>query len=158
MSHSIFSLFRSKVLQKIKIWKSLCIFSPSTSRLKFYYITHLCEIELSGKFNFFQFFHCKTMYDFQKSQFHIKNVFFWGTRCWCSSKITRMVGGQICQFWLNWPPTILVIFELHQHIVSQKNTFLMWNWDFWKLYMVLQWKSWEKLNFLESSISHRCVM
>ena len=42
-----------------------------------------------------QFFHCKTMYNFQKSQFHIKNVFFWDTICWCSSKITRMVGGPI---------------------------------------------------------------
>ena len=56
------------------------------------------------KIQFFQIFHCKTMYYFQKSQFYNENVFFWGTTCWCSSKTLRMVGGQIYQFWLNWPP------------------------------------------------------
>ena len=93
-----------KALQKTKFWKILCIFWPGPSRPNFYYITHLCEIELSRKFDIFQIFHCKTMNNFQKSQFHIKNTFFWDTICWCGSKITRMVGGQICQFWLNWPP------------------------------------------------------
>ena len=93
--HNFFPLFRIKVLQKTKFWKILCIFWPGLTRPKFYYITHLCEIELLRKSDFFQIFHYKTINIFQKSQFHIKNVFFWGTICWCSSKIIRIAGGPI---------------------------------------------------------------
>ena len=50
---NFFPLFRLKVLQKTKVWKISCIFWPGPSRPKFYYITHLCEIKLSRKFNFF---------------------------------------------------------------------------------------------------------
>ena len=79
--HNFFPLFMIKVLQKTKFWKILCIFWPGLTRPKFYYITHLCEIELSRKSDFFQVFHCKTIYIFQNSQFYIKNVFFWDTVC-----------------------------------------------------------------------------
>ena len=46
VGHNFFPLFRSKAMQKTKNWKFLCIFSPGPSPLKFYYIKHLCEMEL----------------------------------------------------------------------------------------------------------------
>ena len=56
VDHNIFPLFRLKAIQKTKFWKILCIFWPSVTRQKFYYITHLWEIELSRKIIFFKFF------------------------------------------------------------------------------------------------------
>ena len=64
--HNFFPLFRIKVLQKTKFWKFLCIFWPGLTRPKFYTITHLWDMELSIKSIFFQIFHYKTMYSFQK--------------------------------------------------------------------------------------------
>ena len=59
VDHNFFPLFRLKALQKIKFWKIWCIFWPGLTRPKFYYITHLCENELSRKFDFFQIFHIR---------------------------------------------------------------------------------------------------
>ena len=84
-------------MQKNKFWKFSYIFSTGPSLSKFYYITHLCEIELTRKFHFFQIFHFKTMHLFPKSRFYIKNWFFWGTLCWYSSNSKRMGGGQFLQ-------------------------------------------------------------
>ena len=41
-------------MQKTKNWIFSSIFSTCPSRPKFYYITHLCEIGLTRKFNFFK--------------------------------------------------------------------------------------------------------
>ena len=85
--HNFIPLFGSKALQKTENWKFLCIFSPGSSPLKFYYITLLCEMELGRKFKFFPIFHYKTILFSSESEFSMKNVIFWGTSCWCSSKI-----------------------------------------------------------------------
>ena len=80
---------------------------------KVYYITHLCEIGLLRKFEFFQLFHFKTTHFFLKSDFFIKN---------CSSNILYvhvaqknkgMGRGQSLQILLNRPPIPLLISELH---------------------------------------------
>ena len=98
-------LFRSKVMQKTKNWKFLCIFSPGSSPLKFYYIKHLCKMELLRKFKFFRFFHYKTILFSSESEFSMKNVFFWDTSCWCSSKIREIVrGNHKLQLQLMSPP------------------------------------------------------
>ena len=91
--NNFFSLFRSKAIQKTKNWKFLCIFSPGPSPLKFYYIKHLCEMELLRKFKFFRFFHYKTILFSSESEFSMKNVFFWDTSCWYSSKIKKVERG-----------------------------------------------------------------
>ena len=66
----------------------------------------LCEMELPRKFEFFPIFHYKTILFSSESQFSMKNVFFWGTSCWCSSKIKKVEGGLIscnCNFVIkNW--------------------------------------------------------
>ena len=105
VDHNFFPFFRSKALQKTKFWKFSCIFSTGPSLPKFYYITHLCEIELTRKFHFFQIFHFKTMHLFPKSRFYIKNWFFWGTLCWYSSNSKRMGGGQFLQILPHRPPS-----------------------------------------------------
>ena len=61
-----------KNYRKPKIKFFFCIFSPSTSHPKFYYITHQCEIEKWKKFNFFQFFLFKTKFFFVKAKFYMK--------------------------------------------------------------------------------------
>ena len=81
-------------------------------------------MELPRKFDFFPIFHYKTILFSSESQFSMKNVFFWGISCWCSSKIKKVEGGLIssnCSLWLPLP--ISLFFELHQHDVLQKNTF-----------------------------------
>ena len=50
-------------------------------------------------------------------------MFFLVTLYWCSSRIMRMVRGQISKFLLNGPPTNLLIFGLYQHNVPQKIIF-----------------------------------
>ena len=87
VSHNFFPLFRSKALQKTKNWKFLWIFSPGWSPSKFYYITLVCEMELGRKFKFFPIFHYKTILFSSESEFSMKNVIFWGTSCWWTSKI-----------------------------------------------------------------------
>ena len=91
VSHNFFPLFRSKALQKTKNWKFLWIFSPGWSPSKFYYITLVCEMELGRKFKFFPIFYYKTMLFSSESEFSMKNVIFWGTSCWCSSKIQKII-------------------------------------------------------------------
>ena len=106
VGHNLFPLFRSKAMQKTKNWKFLNIFSTGPSPLKFYYITILCEMELGRKFEFFPIFHYKTILFSSESEFSMKNVFFWGTSCWCSSKIKKVEGGLIscnCSLWLPLP-------------------------------------------------------
>ena len=90
VGHNFFPLFRSKALQKSKNWKFLWIFSPCRSPSKFYYITLVCEMELGRKFKFFPIFHYKTMLFSFESEFSVKNVIFWGTSSWCSSKIKKV--------------------------------------------------------------------
>ena len=100
--NNFFPLFRSKVMQKTKNWKYLCIFSPGPSPLKFYYIKHLCKMELLRQFKVFRFFHYKTILFSSESEFSMKNVIFWGTLCWCSSKIKKYGGVLIsynCSLW-----------------------------------------------------------
>ena len=100
--NNFFSLFRSKAIQKTKNWKFLCIFSPGPSPLKFYYIKHLCEMELLRKFKFFWSFHYKTILFSSESEFSMKNVFFWGTSCWGGTKIKKLGGVLIsynCSLW-----------------------------------------------------------
>ena len=102
VGHNFFPLFRSKALQKTKNWKFLWIFSPGRSPWKFYYITLVCEMELGRKFKFFPIFHYKTMLFSFESEFSVKNVIFWGTSCWCSSKIKKYGGVLIsynCSLW-----------------------------------------------------------
>ena len=67
-----------------------------------------------------------------------------------AQKLWEWKGGQFSQIWHICPPTILIIFELNQQFASQKNIFLMWNWDFWKKYMVLLWKIWKNQIFLKA--------
>ena len=133
VGHNFFPLFRSKALQKTKNWKILWIFSPGRSPLKFYYITLLCEMELGRKFKFFPIFHYKTILFSSESEFSMKNVIFWGTSCWCSSKIKKLGGGTHklikLQLQLMRPPPTFLIFELLSHNALQKNTFFMQNSD-----------------------------
>ena len=103
VGHNFFPLFRSKALQKTKNWKFLWIFSPGTSPSKFYYITLVCEMELGRKFKFFPIFYYKTILFSSESEFSMKNVIFWGTSCWCSSKTKKVDGGLIscnCSLWV----------------------------------------------------------
>ena len=103
VSHNFFPLFRSKALQKTKNWKFLWIFSPGWSPSKFYYITLVCEMELGRKFKFFPIFYYKTILFSSESEFSMKNVIFWGTSCWCSSKTKKVDGGLIscnCSLWV----------------------------------------------------------
>ena len=111
VSHNFFPLFRSKALQKTKNWKFLWIFSPGWSPLKFYYITLPCEMELGRKFKFFPIFHYKTILFSSESEFSMKNVIFWGTSCWCSSKIKKIRRGtHKLQLQLMSPPSTFLIF------------------------------------------------
>ena len=117
VSHNFFPLFRSKALQKTKNWKFLWIFSPGWSPSKFYYITLVCEMELGRKFKFFPIFHYKTMLFSFESEFSVKNVIFWGTLCWCSSKIKRIGLGLIWPFLLIFAPLLLSLFLSYINIV-----------------------------------------
>ena len=103
VGHNFFPLFRSKALQKTKNWKFLWIFSPGKCPSKFYYITLVCEMELGRKFKFFPIFYYKTILFSSESEFSMKNVIFWGTSCWCSSKTKKVDGGLIscnCSLWV----------------------------------------------------------
>ena len=93
--HNFFPLFRSKALQKTKFWKFSCIFWTSPSCSKFYYVTHLCEIDLTRNFNFLQLFYCKAIYFF--THFYMENVFFWDALCWLSSTNNHLAWGFILQ-------------------------------------------------------------
>ena len=85
----IFLLFRPEFFGK---WCLEFFFFDTTTLMPalivpaFYYIMHLCEIEQNGKFNFFQFFQKQKRVLLFKYFTYIKNVIFWGTSCWCSSK------------------------------------------------------------------------
>ena len=100
VSHNFFPLFRSKALQKTKNWKFLWIFSPGWSPSKFYYITLVCEMELGRKFKFFPIFYYKTILFSSESEFSMKNVFFWGTSCWGSTKIEGGLISCNCSLWV----------------------------------------------------------
>ena len=66
----------------------------------------LCEMELPRKFEFFPIFHYKTILFSSESEFSMKNVFFWGTSWWYSSKIRNVEGGRIscnCSLWAPLP-------------------------------------------------------
>ena len=54
--YNFFSFFGSKAIQKTENWIFSFIFSTCLSHPKFYYITRLCEIGLTRKFNFFKVF------------------------------------------------------------------------------------------------------
>ena len=108
-------------MQKTKNWKYLCIFSPGPSPLKFYYIKHLCKMEQLRKFKFFRFFHYKTILFSSESEFSMKNVFFWGTSCWCSSKIKKLGGAIISYNCRLWAPLQLFPILYRKCINSYKN-------------------------------------
>ena len=115
VGHNFFPIFKSKALQKTKNWKFLWIFSPGKCPSKFYYITLVCEMELGRKFKFFPIFYYKTILFSSESQFSMKNVFFWGTSCWCSSKIKKVEGGLIscnCSLWLPLPIFLVAPFHI----------------------------------------------
>ena len=106
VDHNFSPLFRLKALQKTKFWKISCIFWPCPSCPKFYYITHLCEIELLRKFNFFQIFDCKNMYIFQKSHFPSKMFSFEIQYVGVAQKLQEWWGANLAKIdilqWKNW--------------------------------------------------------
>ena len=66
-------------------------------------LTRLCSMELPRKLEFFRIFHLKIKPSSSSSEFSLKNVFFWGTSCWCSSKIKKVWGEHIscnCSLWV----------------------------------------------------------
>ena len=77
-------------LEKCKIFFDSTTLMPAESVPKFYYIRHLCEMEQNGKFNFFQKQKRVLLFEYFT---YIKNVIFWGTSCWCSSKFDIVWGG-----------------------------------------------------------------
>ena len=60
-------------MQKKKFFLILTSYLPPS---KFQYITLLCEMELTRKFEFFPIFHYKTILFSSESEFSMKNVFF----------------------------------------------------------------------------------
>ena len=86
-------------LEKCKKFFDTTTLMPAKSVPKFYYITHLCEIEQNGKFFFFQFFQKKNIILLFEYFTYIKNVIFWGTSCWCSSKFEGSLISYNCSFW-----------------------------------------------------------
>ena len=132
-------------------------FSPGPSPLKFYYIKHLCEMELLRKFKFFRFFHYKTILFSSESEFSMKNVFFWGTSCWYSSKIKKLGGALIsynCSLWapFNFPNFwgTSAWFISKEHICHREFRFRR------KKYSFLM-KNSKNLSFHGSSIQHRRI-
>ena len=122
VSHNFFSLFRSKALQKTKNWKFLWIFSPGKCPSKFYYITIVCKMGLGRKFKFFPIFHYKTMLFSFESEFSVKNVIFWGTSCWCSSKIKKYGGVLISYNCSLWAPRQLLKFLSYINMMYLKRS------------------------------------
>ena len=113
-------------LEKCKNFFDTTTLMPALSVPTFYYITHLCEMEQNGKFNFFQFFQNQNRILLFEYFTYIKNVIFWGTSCWCSSKFDIVWGGaHKLQLQLLSPPLETQFFELQQHDVPQKITFFM---------------------------------
>ena len=127
MGHSIFPLFRSKPYQNNKNFENLCIFSPCLSLSKFYYITHLCEIERTRKFDFFNFFKVNLYAIFLDSNFTWKICSFEVHYVNVALQISEWEGCNNCKNGQIGPPTNLLIFVVHQHNVPQKNIFFMWN-------------------------------
>ena len=101
------------------------IFFTCPSHPKFYYITHLCEIEVLKKIDFSKNFCYTTMFTFLKSQFYMKNIFFWRRSCWCSSKIKRGIGGAYLAKFL-----IIAPFPFAYFLSFMNITYLKWT-DFW---------------------------
>ena len=90
-----FSEFRS--LLRLKVFSVLFFdtitLMPALTVPTFYYKTHLCKMEQNGKFNLFQFFQKQNRILLLKYFTYMKNVIFWGTSCWCSSKFDIVWGG-----------------------------------------------------------------
>ena len=80
-------------LEKCKKFFDTTTLMPAESVPTFYYITHLCEIQQNRKFDFFQFFQKQNWILLFEYLAYIKNVIFWGTSCWCSSKFAIVWGG-----------------------------------------------------------------
>ena len=135
-------------MQKNKFWKFSCIFSTGPSLPKFYYITHLCKIELTPKIPFFfQFFQFKTMHLFPKSKLYIKNLFFWGTLCWSSSNNKRMGGGPMRQNLQKLPPShSLTIWAISTKCTSKEPIFYV-KFRFRKKMHSLKVKNLKKMEF-----------
>ena len=98
-------------------------------------------MELPRKFEFFPISHYKTILFSSESEFSMKNVFFWGTSCWCSSKIKKVEGGLIscnCSLWLPLQISWFLIWlwflsqkYLNFIIFSSESEFSMKNVFFW---------------------------
>ena len=85
----------------------------------------LCEMELPRKFEFFPIFHYKTILFSSESEFSMKNVFFWGTSCWCSSKIREIGrGNHKVQLQLMSPPfNFLNFWAISTWCISKEHIF-----------------------------------
>ena len=146
-------------MQKTKNRKFLCIFSPGSSRLKFYYIKHLCKMELLRKFKFFRFFHYKTILFSSESEFSMKNVFFWGTSYWCSSKIREIGRGNLkLQLQLMSPPFNFLNFWASSTWCTSKEHIFPVEFRLRRNNYSFAMKNCKKSNFLVSSIPHRSDM
>ena len=86
-------------LEKCKKFFDTTTLMPAESVPTFYYITHLCEIQQNRKFNFFQFFQKQNKIFLFEYFTYIKNVIFWGTSCWCSSKFEWLLISYNRSFW-----------------------------------------------------------
>ena len=95
------------------------------SRPKFYSITHLCDLGVSRKFDFFQFSHHEPMYLFLNHDFTLKICSFEIHFVNVAQILREWEGGKYYKFCIFVPPSIKLIFELHYHKIHQQNRFLM---------------------------------
>ena len=93
--HCILLLFQpdSESFGKMQKIFDMTTLMPAKSVPKFYYIRHLCQMEHNRKFNFCQFFQKQNRILLFEYLAYIKNVIFWATSSWCSSKIEYLEGG-----------------------------------------------------------------
>ena len=95
---------------------------------------------------------------FLKSFFYVKNLFFWHTLCSCSSKNKGMGRGQLLQILLNRPLYAFLDFWATLTLCASNEFIFHLELGFKKNIQRFLIKIWRKLNFLDSSISHRCVI
>ena len=74
---------------------------------------HLCEIEVSGKFDFFQFFHHEPKYLFLNHDFILKICSFEIHFVDVAQILREWEGGKYYKFCAFGPHSIVLIFELH---------------------------------------------
>ena len=117
---------------------------------------HLSKMEVQRKFKFFQIFHFKKRKKSSGSEFYMKNVFFLGTSCWCSSKIKNVGGGLIsCNFSLiaaYEPPSQFHNFLATSTWCTSKEHIFHVEFRSRRIFFFLKWKIWKKLNLIAEAI------